>query len=214
MGPTVSPVDHDDEVPDDVLVTRILGGAKTLFAVLMRRHNQKMFRAVRAIVRQDAETEDVVQQAWLSAYRALGTFRGEASLRTWLTRIAVNEAYGHMRAKQRRGEHFPLEAGEDMASSDRTPEEAAVARETVAWLEAHIDALPEPSRVVFVLRDVEELDTAETAAVLGISEGTVRVRLHRARHLLQDVLADTVHGAFSFDGERCDRIVRAVMERI
>jgi RNA polymerase sigma-70 factor, ECF subfamily len=216
LSPPASPA--AGEVPDGVVVERILAGAKSEFAVLMRRYNQRMFRTVRAIVRQDEEAEDVVQQAWLAAYAALATFRGDSSLGTWLTRIAVNEAIGRIRARNRRGDIYLVDAGEDMATDDPSPEDESVARETARVLEKHIDALPDTYRLVFVMRDVEELTTAETATVLGISEGAVRVRLHRARQLLQGSLSDglqaSLPAAFSFAGERCDRIVAGVLKRI
>lgn len=211
-----------DETSDLELVDRILAGEKALFAVLVRRHNQRLYRAVRSILRADPEAEDVVQQAYVTAFHKLAQFRGEASFATWLTRIAVNEAFGRLRTTARRGELSLVGDGPDdeatMAKDDRTPESEVAARELGRVLERHIDALPPHYRSVFVLRDVEELDTAETAASLELSEEAVRVRLHRARRLLQESLTETLGAgagqAYRFDGERCDRIVRGVLSRL
>jgi RNA polymerase sigma-70 factor (ECF subfamily) len=203
---------------DEELVGQVLSGAKDQYALLVRRHNQRLFRAARAILREDAEAEDVVQQAWVAAYHQLGAFRGEASLSTWLTRIAVNEALGRRRRAARAPHIMLVDDGDQMPTVERTPEDDAAARELRGLLEAHIDALPEHYRTVLVLRDVEELDTAATAACLGITEEAVRVRLHRARQLVQQRLAETIGASvaevFRFDGERCDRIVAGVMGRL
>ena len=201
---------REDPATDDELVKRILGGEQVLFAELMRRYNQRLYRAVRAIVRQDDEAEDVVQHAYVAAYKNLGQFRGEAKLSTWLTRIAVNEALSRVR-KNGRGEM------EVVIEQEPTPEDLAYRAEVGRILEQQIDELPEGMRVVFVMREVEELDTAETSACLGISEEAVRVRLHRARHLLQERLSRVLESApeaFRFDGDRCDRIVFGVMARL
>ncbi len=201
---------REDPAPDEELVRRILAGEQALYAVLMRRYNQRLYRAVRAIIRQDHEAEDVVQHAYVAAYHNLGQFRGDAKFSTWLTRIAVNEALGRIR-KSGRGE---IQVVMEM---EPTPEEHAYRREIGELLEHHIDGLPESMRVVFVMRDVEELNTAETAECLGISEEAVRVRLHRARTLLQEQLSRVIESApeaFRFDGARCDRIVVGVTSRL
>ena len=206
---------REDPRSDDDLVQRIVAGERALFAVVMRRYNQRLFRAVRAIVRRDHEAEDVVQQAYVAAYTNLSQFRGDAKLSTWLTRIAINEALGRMRKAQRA--ELALVEGAESVEEKPTPEENAYHRELAALLEHHIDELPENLRVVFVMRDVEELNTAETAASLDISEEAVRVRLHRARHLLQERLSrilESAPEAFRFDGERCDRIVLGVFARL
>ncbi len=206
-------------VPDDAdLVARVLGGDKDAYEGLVRRYNQRLFRAARAILRDDDEAEDVVQQVWVAAYQSLDAFRGDAALSTWLTRIVVNEALGRRR-RQQRGEHLALIEEERHAMyTARTPEEEAADGELGRMLEEHIDRLPDIYRAVLVLRDVEEMTTAETAACLGISEETVRVRLHRARREMQGSLSETVGvsmaQAFRFAGERCDRITAHVMAAI
>ncbi len=206
--------------PDEEIVRRVLAGERALYALLLPRHNQRLFRAARAILRRDDEAEDVVQQAWVAAFENLEQFRHESSFATWLTRIAVNEALGRLRRRNRRGDMALVEVQDEsaMAAEHPSPEEDVAAREMGVLLERRIDALPDLYRVVFILREVEELGTADTAACLGLTEETVRVRLHRARHMLQEALTETLDvaagHAFRFAGERCDRISRAVLARL
>lgn len=210
-APAPAPTDGD-------LVALVRGGDTPRFAALVQRHNQAMFRACRAVLRDDAEAEDAVQVAWINAYRALASFRADAAFRTWVTRIAINEALARRRQRQR----LALVPLEDAIMADPiTPTDPAQdheRQELGAALGRHIDALPDGMRTVLVLRDVIELDTAETAACLGIAEEAVRVRLHRARHALARALTDgdaaIARGApqvWRFDGDRCARVTRAVM---
>jgi len=208
-----------DPSPDAELVARILGGEKRLYAVLLRRYNQRLFRTARAIVRRDDEAEDVVQQAYVVAYAKLVQFRGEASFGTWLTRIAVHEALGRIRKANKRGAHLELvesDEGEGMDSPERDPEQETQRRQVGRLLEKTIDGLPDTLRVVFMMRDVEELNTAEAAACLDLSEEAVRARLHRARSLMRERLSavDSAPDAFHFAGDRCDRIVLGVVEKL
>lgn len=200
---------------DAELVARVLEGDRESFAILVRRHNQRVFRACRAVLREDRDAEDAAQAAWVSAYRRLVTFRGDAAFATWVTRIAVREAS----ARRRRRDRAELVAIEEvMVSDDRDPERAASSSELVELLERHLDALPEGMRTVLVLRDVLELDTAETATCLGITEEAVRVRLHRARQALAREMVGIVELAlpdvWRFDGDRCARMVDVVMAAI
>ena len=207
---------------DEQVVRHILEGQTALFEVLMRRHNERLYRTARAILRDESEAEDVMQEAYVNAYAHLGQFDGRAAFATWLTRIAVNEAISRAR---RRGRYQPC--GEDDASlfhtfsSMRTtpdPEKQAFAHEMRVVLEAAVDALPDGNREVFMLRDVEGLSTAETAECLGVSESVVKTRLLRARAALRQDVADRVGAAaatsFAFLRPRCDRVVAAVMARI
>jgi len=209
---------RNDEATDDELIPRILAGEKALYAVLMRRHNQRVFRVVRGIVAQDDEAEDVVQHAYVTAFAKLSQFRGDAQFSTWLIRIAVNEAYGRIRKTKNRGTVSLVETDHNgNAAPEPTPEDEVYRHEVTKLLEDQIDALPQSLRVAFVLRDVEELNTAEAAAALDISEEAVRVRLHRARHLLQERLSSVMRvapDAFHFAGERCDRLVLSVCDRL
>ena len=218
MVMTISPAAAAAAAEDADLVARVRAGDTAVYEVLIRRHNQRLFRAARAILRDDDEAEDVVQQVWVSAYQNLGGFRGDAALSTWLTRIVVNEALGRRRRRQR-GEHLAvIEEERHAMDTAPTPEDEAATGELGRMLEAHIDRLPDIYREVLVLRDVEEMTTAETAACLGVSEETVRVRLHRARREMQSSLSEamgtSLPRAFRFAGARCDRITAHVMAAI
>ena len=201
---------------DEVVVERVRNGERALFEVLMRRYNQRIYRVARAIVRDDGEAEDVMQDAYVRAYANLDQFAGRASFATWLTKIAVHEALARTR---RRGRFVDIEETMPTLASDaRNPEERASDRELGAALETAVDTLPDAFRAVFMLRDVEGLTTAETAEVLGINEETVKTRLHRARIALRGQLlsraTELLPEAFSFGASRCDRVVAAVLARI
>lgn len=207
-----------DPGEDGELVARVLAGETAVYAVLLRRYNQRLYRAVRAIIRQDHEAEDVVQQAYVTAFDKLAQFRGDASFGTWLTKIAVHEALGRLRKAGHRRAHLELvDPGTGMDRQRGDPELAAQRRQMGGILERSIDELPDKLRIVFVLRDVEELNTAEAAACLDLSEEAVRVRLHRARSLMREQLSAVLEAApdaFHFAGTRCDRIVLGVMSRL
>lgn len=207
------------------LVLRAARGDAAAFEGLMRRHNQRVFRTARSILRSDAEAEEAAQDAWLKAWRGLGRFRGESRFSTWITRIVRNEALGRLR--QGIAQVIPLEAA--MISSDpeiqaaladqpgRNPETMLARTELRRLMEARIDRLPDVYRTVFVLRALEDMSVEDVAAALEIPEGTVRSRFFRARSLLRESLAqdmDTAQSeAFAFDGARCDRLVAGVMAR-
>jgi RNA polymerase sigma-70 factor, ECF subfamily len=202
---------------DGVLVAQVLGGDRESFAKLMRRYNQRLFRVVRAIVRTDPEAEDVVQQAYVSAYLHLRQFEGNARFSTWLTRIAINEALARVRNAKRAAD---LESVQQSFQPPHvhSPEEQVSTRQLGRILEEAIEGLPESYRVVVVLREVEGLTTTETAACLGLSEEAVRVRIHRARALLRGALYERVGASasevFAFAGGRCDRMVSNVLAHI
>lgn len=216
-----------NDLPDVEFAQRIAAGDELAFEALMRKHNRMLYRVARAVLRNDADAEDALQLAYLHAYQAIGNYRGDSRLSTWLTRIVVNEALMRTRKRARESMVIPFEsmAGDsDMAmienieSPAELPESAAIRAETRALIERRIDALPEVFRTVFVLRALEELSVEETAASLDIPETTVRTRFFRARSLLREALAreiDIATGeAFAFDGARCDRIVSAVLGRL
>jgi RNA polymerase sigma-70 factor (ECF subfamily) len=210
-----------EALSDEEVVRRVGGGETALFEILMRRYNQRLFRVARAIVRDDAEAEDVLQQAYVNAYAHLDQFAGEARFATWLTRITTYEAFARLR---RRGRHQETPMGEGEHTMDvfrapqPDPEQQAFNGELRRALEASLDALPEAYRTVFVLRDVEGLSTAETADCLEVSEDVVKTRLHRARALLREDLFEraglSARNVFSFQADRCDRIVGAVLARL
>jgi RNA polymerase sigma-70 factor, ECF subfamily len=197
------------------------------FRTIMERHNQRLYRIARTILKDEAEAEDVVQEAYVRAFESLAKFREEAMLSTWLTRIAINEALGRKRKRRQTiGVEAIEQAQRDSAQIIRfptmdaqtDPERSAAQREIRQLLERSIDALPEPFRVVFVMREVEELSIEETAALLAIRPETVKTRLHRARRLLRQSLdtemATTLKGSFPFAGARCARITEAVLSRM
>jgi RNA polymerase sigma-70 factor, ECF subfamily len=210
-------------ISDEEVVQRIRAGETSLFEVVMRRYNQRLYRVARAILRDDAEAEDVMQQAYVNAYQHLDQFAHRSTFSTWLTKIAVHEALARAR---RRGRLDSTEAsygsdGETMdalKSPEPDPERQAFAGELGALIESAIEAMPEHYRVVFVMRDVEGLSTAESAECLDITEETTKTRLHRARMLLREALYQRAGiesgAAFPFQATRCDRIVAAVLERI
>ncbi|MBX7097062.1 MAG: RNA polymerase sigma factor [Myxococcaceae bacterium] len=219
-------VRQSSEVPqvpsDEQLVERVLAGDSAVFEILMRRNNPRLYRALRALLRDEAEVEDAMQATYLRAYDKLGSFRGTARFATWLTQVALNEGLGRLRHR-RRHEHVGHDFDEELtmspvATAPLTPEAVTGHRELVALLERAIDSLPELYRVVVMLRDVEGLDTGEAAEVLAVSEDVVKTRLSRARAALrlhfEAQLGSATAEAFGFHASRCDRVVAAVLARL
>jgi RNA polymerase sigma-70 factor (ECF subfamily) len=222
---------------DDAELARRIGQRdERAFEAVMRAHNRMLYRIARSILKDDAEAEDAVQEAYLAAYRGIASFRGGAKLSTWLARIVINEAYGRLR-KQKRAVVVPLEAARRRDEGGPNPEEGIMPGDTVTpgdtveqpdaaamraelrrMLERRIDALPDQFRTVFMLRDVEEMSVDETAECLDVPAATVRTRAFRARALLREALSRDLDAAtvdaFGFAGERCDRIVANVLERV
>jgi RNA polymerase sigma-70 factor (ECF subfamily) len=198
------------------VIRQVRDGDTGQFEVLIRRYNQRIFRIARSITRDDHEAEDVAQQAFVAAFEHLDQFAGRAKFAAWLTRIAINEAFARNRKKRR---FVELAAADRPEPSDhRTPEVESMRHQTREILEAAIEELAEHHRVVLVLRDIEELDTAQTAEVLGVNDQAVRTRLHRARAALREILLEGFglagHDVYPFAGSRCDRIVAAVFASI
>ncbi|NUP12708.1 MAG: RNA polymerase sigma factor [Polyangiaceae bacterium] len=205
---------------DEAVVERVRAGDVALFEILMRRHNQRIFRAARAIVKNDDLAEEVMQEAYVSAFEHLDDFGGRARFSTWLTRIAVHASLRRVRLGKRVELTDDIEALEASSGMSRSidPEQAATDRQIALAIEHAIDELPEAFRIVFMLRGVEQLTVAETAETLGIAEETVRTRFHRAKAAIQgrllartDFLTPEVHG---FHLSRCDRVVFAVLAKI
>lgn len=215
-----------EQVSDLELATRASRGAALAFECIMRRHNQLLFRTARSILKSDDEAEDALQEAYLRAWRAIGSFREDARLSTWLARIVINESLGRLR--RRSALVIPFDpavsaTGETLESQvpgdpDHQPERVAMREEIRQLIERRIDRLPDAYRTVFVLRAVEEMSVADTATVLDLTEATVRTRFLRARGMLRECLSRdidlAVDDAFSFDGARCDRIVAGVLARL
>jgi len=205
---------------DDEVVRRVLGGDIALLEIIMRRYNQRLFRVVRSILKDDSQAEDIVQEAYVRAYEHLSQFEGRAKFSTWLTKIAIYEAYARLRRFDYQNVDSISELEDQglyMKSNERDPERQTFDGEIKLLLERAFDALPSDYRSVFMLREIEGLSTAETAECLEISEENVKTRLHRARELLQRELysaAGAPRTAFQFLGARCDRVVARVMARI
>ena len=206
---------------DEEVVRRVINGERALFEILMRRYNQRLFRVTRSIVTNDLEAEDIIQDAYVRAYEHLSQFEGRARFSTWLTKIAIYEAYSRVRRVdyQKVDSISALEGqGMSFTADDRDPEQQIYDGELKMVLEKAFDKLPDDYRSVFMLREVEGMSTADTAECLEISEENVKTRLHRARTLLRREIYALVgtkgNQAFQFLGSRCDRIVERVFQRI
>ena len=211
---------------DADLAARAANGDEHAFEAIMRRHNRLLFRTARSILKNDAETEDALQEGYLRAWRALASFRADSKLSTWLVRIVINESLTRLR--RRGAQVIPLDVAMEWSEHqteawmeddpDQRPDRAAMRSEVRRLMEARIDTLPDAFRTVFMLRAVEELSVEEIAVALEIPEATVRTRFFRARGLLREGLASDVDlaigDAFSFAGARCDRIVSGVLVKL
>lgn len=224
---TTATADRPNSGDDDrTLASRLASGDRQAFELLMRRHNRRLYRLARATLRDGAEAEDALQEAYLAAYRSIGSYRGEAALSTWLSRLVLNECLGRLRREKRRDNIVSIRGGdalqaEEIVSMDTptpAPDAVLMRAEVRALIERRIDQLAEEFRLVFVLRSVEELTVEETALCLDIPVATVRSRHFRARSLLREALAQDIDLAerdvFSFGGTHCDRIVSEVLRRL
>jgi RNA polymerase sigma-70 factor (ECF subfamily) len=191
----------------------------------MQANNRRLYRLARGILRNDAEAEDAVQEAYVRAFTHLASFRGESSLATWLGRIVLNEALGRLRrerpsvdldlvdhaAMEAQIIQFPLATADD-------PEKSMAQREIREVVEHAIDDLPEAFRMVFITRVIEGMNVDETARILGLKPETVKTRLHRARAMLREnverKIGPVVLAAFPFAGKRCERLTEAVLKKL
>jgi RNA polymerase sigma-70 factor (ECF subfamily) len=217
---TVSP----DTLTDEEVAARVLAGEKELYEIIMRRHNQRMFRISRAFASDGNEAEDIVQQAYINAYEHLASFEGRSRFSTWLTRIVINEAMAKSRQRSRTvslGPAFSAQ-GEDHehhqvpSPAEENPEETLMNDELRNVLERTIDGLPVKYRSVFVMREIDEMSIGETSESLGISAANVKVRLNRAKEMLKSRIGGVYHdaGVYHFDLVRCDRIVANVLSHV
>jgi RNA polymerase sigma-70 factor (ECF subfamily) len=222
FGYSVTVMSMKDVTPNAVLsdeqvVQRVKNGESDLYEILMRRYNQRLFRVIRSILKDEGETEEVIQDAYVRAYEHLDQFEGRSKFSTWLTRIAIYEAYARVKSRKRTS-GFDDYMEQLMATSDRSPEERTFDSEMRSLLELAVDSLPDEYRSVLVMRDIEGMSTSETAECLDITEENVKVRLFRARAAIRRKLFERVGAAspqaFQFLGERCDRIVHRVLEHI
>ena len=218
LGQGASKLKEWDAFSDAEVVGRVRAGQVDVFEVLMRRYNQLVYRLARAVLRSDSEAEDVAQEAWVRAYAHLDQFAGRAAFSTWLSRIALHEAWARERRRKRFETIEPDPRGSERKQVGPDPEGEAFGREVRSLVEAAVDALPESYRTVFMLREIEGRSTAETAECLELSQDVVKTRLHRARSVLrQELLTKAgigIREAFPFLGDRCDRMVESVLARI
>lgn len=210
------------QLDDEEAVSRVLNGETALFEIIMRRYNQRLFRVARAILRNDGDAEDVIQDAYVRAYEHLDQFAGKAAFSTWLIRIAIHEALARKRRNGRLEELEAVQNKDDripiLKSSTPDPEAQTAQFESRQLLQEAIEALPDDYRTIVIMRDVEEMNVAETAASLEVSEALVKTRLHRAHAMLRKDLFARAQGRvadlYPFLGARCDRMVKNVFERI
>lgn len=207
---------------DASLIARVAAGERPAFELLMRRHNRRLYRLARAVLGEDAEAQDALQDAYLSAYRSIGQFRGEAALSTWLSRLVLHACAARQRRSLRRQNIVPIVSADThmdaiaaVADTAETPDRLVARSQIRSVLERKVSELPEIFRVVFVLRSVEEMTVEEIAATLSVPAETVRSRHFRAKGMLREALAREVDLAegdiFEFGGRRCDRIVASVL---
>ena len=226
MRPTTVPAPDADTLGDEELVRLARDRDEIAVRALTRRYNRRLYRIARGILRDDGEAEDVVQETYVRAFTGLDQFRGEAAFGTWLTRIAMNEALGRLRRRRPTVEwetygenrtqaeiiHFPVSA----MSSD--PERAMAQGEIRRVIEKAIDALPDPFRLIFIARVVEDMTVEDTAALFSLKPETVKTRLHRARLLLRDEmdrqLGPALTESFPFGGQRCERMTENIVRRV
>jgi RNA polymerase sigma-70 factor (ECF subfamily) len=204
------------DLTDEEIVLRVLAGETDAYEHIMRRHNQRLFRVARAILPNNEEAEDVVQDTYVRAYVNLAQFEKRARFGTWLTAILIHEAYARIRKSRRESDFDPAQLVR--ISSANNPEHLASDEEVRIALEKAIDSLPATYRIAFVLREVEDLSVADAAGCLGISEENVKSRTHRARRLLrrrlQQQFGDAARVAFPFGAAHCDHLVNRVLEII
>jgi RNA polymerase sigma-70 factor, ECF subfamily len=211
-----------ESLTDEEIVFRVRAGETALYEIIMRRYNQRLYRVARAILHNDGEAEDVMQDAWVRAYEHLGQFAARAPFSTWLTRIAVHEALGRLRQRARTQPLDDIESDGDpsmqITSASPDPEQNASSAQLREFLERAILDLPEQYRTVVMLRDIEELSTAETADALDITNENVKIRLHRGHSMIRNWIFERIgtkaKEAFPFMGVRCDRVVKGVFDRI
>ena len=211
-----------ESLTDEEVVNRVCAGETALYEVIMRRYNQRLYRVARAILHSDVEAEDVMQDAYVRAFTHLGQFAARAPFSSWLTRIAVNEALARRRSSKQHQEVDVTEFDGEISMQDLyrspDPEQNASSAQLRGFLEQAVLDLPEQYRTVIMLRDIEELSTAETADALDITVENVKIRLHRGHSMIRNWLFERIGAkakeAFPFMGTRCDRVVQAVFNRL
>jgi RNA polymerase sigma-70 factor, ECF subfamily len=219
---TPESLERSKTLTDEEIITRVKAGDLALYEVIMRRYNQRLYRIARAILHDDTEAEDIMQDAYVRAYIHLHQFAGRSAFSTWLTRIAVHEALTRLRSRNRHPQvdvtEYDREISMKTPSNSLDPEQSASTGQLKEFLEAAVMNLPESYRTVIMLRDIEELSTAETAEALDLTEENVKVRLHRGHGMIRSWLFERIGAnakeAFPFMGVRCDCVVQQVFNRI
>ena len=209
-------------LPDETVVCRVLAGETSLYELLMRRHNQKLYRVIRSYLKQEQDVEDAMQETYLKGFEKLSLFRHEAQFATWLIRIGINTALAKLRERQR---IFPLSLlanqPEDHSQllnqiNFMSPEHIVLRQEAKQLLEKAIDSIPEKYRIIYTLREVEGMPVSEITQCLDLSESNVKVRLHRAKAMLKERLLtlSEPQEVFEFGNKRCDSLVNRVLSAL
>jgi RNA polymerase sigma factor (sigma-70 family) len=212
-------------IDDRMLATRIAGGDRSAFEMLMRRYNRRLYRLARTSLRDDSDAKDALQDAYLCAYRCIGQFRGESALSTWLSRLVLNECNARLRRSSRRESIVSIVSAErnvevcsKVAAPGESPDHSLARAQMRSVLERKVGELPEIFRLVFVMRSIEELSIQEVSGILSIPEETVRSRHFRAKGMLRESLAKEIDLAegdiFQFGGVHCDEVVGRVLARL
>jgi RNA polymerase sigma-70 factor (ECF subfamily) len=205
-------VTTESRLPDDALIAGILGGNKRLFEVIIRRHNQRLYRIGMSVLGNETEVEDAMQTAYINAYRHLPQFERRAAFSTWLCRIMLHQCYEQ---KRKNNLMHRLPEAQDNLACMKTPENVLAGKELGAILERAIGSLPEKYRLVFVLREMEDMSVRETSEALGIEPSNVKVRLNRAKGMLREQLGGYMkNNVYAFHLVKCDRIAAYVMARL
>lgn len=219
---TTEILERSKALTDVEIVDRVRAGDLALYEVIMRRYNQRLYRVARAILHDDSEAEDAMQEAYVRAYTHLDQFAGRSAFSTWLTRIAVHEALSRLRSRNRHPQvdvtEYDGEISMKITGRSLDPEQNASTAQLKEFLEEAVLNLPESYRTVIMLRDIEELSTSETAEALDLTEENVKVRLHRGHGMIRNWLFERIGSnakeAFPFMGVRCDRVVQSVFDRL
>lgn len=219
-GHTFIEVGKYSHLSDSEVIDKILSGSTSLFEVLMRRYNQRLFRIQRSYITDEDAIKDTLQLTYIKAYENLDSFRGDAQFSTWIIRIAINEALQYLNRQKRYSNLHSVDDTKPMnnyiSNSNETPEDYAIQKDFKVLLEKIVGKLPPKYRSVYIMREVEQMDTRETADCLDLTRSNVKVRLHRAKQMVKDKLENSVADTeiFNFMGERCDRLVFNVMRLI
>ena len=202
---------------EEQIIEKIKKGDKQLYEQIVRKYNQRLYRVARAIIRNESDIEDVIQDTYLKAYLALAKFENRSQFSTWITRILINNANERLRKRDREttvDNFVEMQEKFESSSEKESPHFTVSNNELKKVLEEAIDSLPENLRTVYMLREVEGMSVAETSECLGLSEENVKTRLHRAKAFLKDELYRRTQGdidVFRFGFERCDQMVVRVM---